>query len=119
MIAISSKCRSASPESPHFSFGTPYVLPRVLGGIIVGFLFLVSGAKLAGNSWVDSATQGSSLLRGCRLYPILVSLIRHVTRFHQINLFPAGILTFLAVVSLVSWWLRTRTNSTPSGERNS
>jgi len=101
-----------------FSFGTPYVLPRVLAGIIVGFLFLVSGAKLAGNSWVDSATQAPHYCAAVA-YPVLISLIRHVTRFPQINLFPTGILTFLAVVSLVSWWLRTRTNSTPSGERNS
>jgi hypothetical protein len=103
----------------HFSFGTPSVLPRVLVGIIVGFLFVVSGAKLAGNSWVDSATQAPHYCAAVASVPFLFLVIRHAARFRQISPFPTGIITFLAVVALVSWWLRTRTNSTPSGGRNS
>jgi hypothetical protein len=103
----------------HFSFGTPCVLPRVLVGSAVGFLFLVSGAKLAGNSWVDSATQAPHYCAAVASIPFLFLVIRHVTRFHEISLFPTGILTFLALVALVTWWLRSRTNSTPSGELNS
>jgi hypothetical protein len=77
--------------------------------LAVGFLLLVLGARLAGNSWMDSVTQAPHYCAAVASIPFLFVAIRRVIRFHEISLFPTGILTLLSLIALVTWWLRTRT----------
>jgi hypothetical protein len=92
----------------HVCYGWPPITRWAFIFVFIGLPTLILAAKVAGNSWMVSVTRlphyCAAMAGIAALGGIFVRLERHQT----IAFLPSGIIGPLAILAILTWWLRTR-----------
>jgi hypothetical protein len=92
----------------HACFGWPPITGGALLLVFIGLPTLILATKLAGNSWLVSVTRLPHYCAALTGIAVLSGIFVRLERHETIAFFPAGIIGPLAILVILTWWLRTR-----------
>ena len=92
----------------HVCYGWPPITRWAFIFIFVGLPTLILATKLAGNSWIVSATRLPHYCAALAGVVVLGGIFVRVERHQTIAFLPTGIIGPLAILAILTWWLRAR-----------
>jgi hypothetical protein len=92
----------------HVCYGWPSLTRWAFNFIFIGVPTLVLATKLAGNSWMVSVTRLPHYCAALAGVAVLGGVFVRVERHQTIAFLPTGIIGPLALLAILTWWLRTR-----------